>query len=346
MKKLIIISLIVIVAVFSACENQKWSYPNFDYTTVYFPYQSPVRTIVLGQDYLYDNSEDNQHQCTIMATMGGVYSNTKDITLDVAVDNSLCNNLKQDSAGGEVIKAMPSNYYSLPANMQIEIPPGKLMGGIQVQLTDAFFADTNSINVTYVVPLVINSVTNADSVLRGEATSDTADRRVAGDWTIVPKDYVLYAIKYINPYQANYLRRGVEVATGNGGNTALDTTVVYHKQYVVDDQVCTTVTKSLNSVSLKLDAVNKGNLKTSFQAILTFDKSGRCTATNPASASYSITGNGEYVTEGDMWGGVKRDVIHLKYTVDFGTITHSFTDTLVLRDRGEKFETFVPVVAN
>jgi len=37
-------------------------------------------------------------------------------------------------------------------------------------------------------------------------------------------------------------------------------------------------------------------------------------------------------------------VLHLTYTIDFGTATPTFTDTLVLRDRGVKFETFNPVV--
>ena len=45
-----------------------------------------------------------------------------------------------------------------------------------------------------------------------------------------------------------------------------------------------------------------------------------------------------------MWGNEKRDVMHLKYQVDFGTTTHNFTDTLVMRDRGVKFETFTPFI--
>ncbi len=85
--------LLIILAVFSACENQDWEFPDFDYSTVYFPYQSPVRTLVLGEDDLFDNSLDNEHKCLIMATMGGIYENKKDVTIDVVVDNSLCENL-------------------------------------------------------------------------------------------------------------------------------------------------------------------------------------------------------------------------------------------------------------
>jgi hypothetical protein len=343
MKKFIYIILIVL-AVFAACVNQDWEFPDFDYTTVYFPYQSPVRTLVLGKDYVFDNSLDNEHKCLIMATMGGVYENKKDITIDVVVDNSLCENLKFESTTGNDVIAMPSNYYTLPANMQIIIPSGELMGGIEVQLTDAYFNDSLSIKKTYVIPLVITSVTNADSVLRGKTEIDTADRRIAGEWSIIPKDYILYAIKYINPWHASYLRRGIDVVKGNNGNTALDATYVYHEKYVEGDDVCKAETRSMDEVSIKLKTKAEGNIDLPFELILTFDENNNCTLKNPESVSYTLTGSGKFVNDGDMWGGEKRDVLHLNYTIDFGTTTHTLTDTLVVRDRGTKFETFNPVV--
>ncbi len=343
MKNFIFI-LLIILAVFSACENQDWEFPDYDYTTVYFPYQSPVRTLVLGEDYVFDNSLDNEHKCLIMATMGGVYENKKDITIDVVVDNSLCENLRIGSPSGDILTAMPDNYYSLSENMQIVIPSGELMGGIEVQLTDAFFEDNLSIRNTYVIPLVITSVTNADSVLRGQTELDSADRRIAGEWSIVPKDYVLYAIKYINPWHASYLRRGIDIVKGNNGNTALDNTIVYHAKYIEQDQVCSAKTTSMSRISISLKTKNKDNTDLPFELLLEFNDEGKCTISNPASASYTTTGQGEYVEKGDMWGGEKRDVLHLNYTIDFGTTTHTLTDTLVMRDRGIKFETFVPFV--
>ncbi|UCH15096.1 MAG: DUF1735 domain-containing protein [Bacteroidales bacterium] len=337
--------LLIILAVFSACENQDWEFPDFDYSTVYFAYQSPVRTIVLGEDYIFDNSLDNEHKCLIMATIGGVYENKQDITIDVVVDNSLCENLRFGNAAGDSALAMPASYYSLPQNMQIVIPSGELMGGIEVQLTDAFFEDSLSIKNTYVIPIVITSVTNADSVLSGQTDIDTADRRIDGEWNIVPKDYVLYAIKYINPWHASYLRRGIDVVKGNNGNTALDNTIVYHEKYVEEDEVCSVKTTSMNGVSISLKTKNKDNTDLPFELLLEFDNEGRCTISNPPSASYNTTGEGEYVENGDMWGGEERDVLYLNYTIDFGTATHSLTDTLVMRDRGIKFQTFIPFVA-
>ena len=82
--KLKIILLIVFVAgVLFSCENSDISYPDFDYTTVYFADQYPLRTLELGKDLNADNSLDNEHKVRIKATTGGGYSNTKDITIDI-----------------------------------------------------------------------------------------------------------------------------------------------------------------------------------------------------------------------------------------------------------------------
>jgi hypothetical protein len=332
----------ILLTIITAC-NKKWEFPDYKYSTVYFPYQSPVRTLVLGED-IYDNTLDNQHKFMIMATMGGVYENKKDITLNVAVDNSLAQKLKFGSATGDIVMAMPANYYTLPQNPQIKIPAGSVMGGIEVQLTDAFFADPSAIKNTYVIPMKITSVTNADSVLRGSTTKISPDPRQAGDWAVAPKDFVLYAVKYVNPFHGVYLRRGIDVVKGNNSNTALDTTVVYHNTYVEKDEVASMYTKSLTQDTMSLTSKNKGNVNAPFQLFLSFDNSGNCTVSAPTSATYTISGNGQFVKKGDMWGNEKRDVLYLKYQVNFGTTTHSLTDTLVLRDRNVKFETFAPVV--
>ena len=87
------------------------------------------------------------------------------------------------------------------------------------------------------------------------------------------------------------------------------------------------------------------NINVPFQLFLAFDNTGKCTVSGPpATPSYTVTGTGEFVKKGDFWGNEKRDVLYLKYQVVFGTTTHSLTDTLVLRDRQVKFETFTPVI--
>ncbi|MFD0751850.1 DUF5627 domain-containing protein [Mucilaginibacter calamicampi] len=345
MKKNIFALLAAAVLLASCTKNNDWEFPDFDYSTVYFPYQSPVRTITLGED-IYDNTLDNQHKSLIMATLGGVYSNKKDVAIDVVVDNTLTQNLKYSlptGVAGNVV-AMPANYYSLPANMKIVIPEGKMSGGIEVTLTDAFFADPLAVTNNYVIPLRMTKVSGADSILRGKTSLSNPDRRIAQNWSIVPKDYILYAVKFINQYHGNYLRRGVDDVKGNGGNTALDTKISYHKQYVEQDEVVSLTTNSLTDNTLSLFARNKDNSTTAFAVRMKFDNAGKCVVSAPAAAGYTVSGTGEFVKKGDMWGNEKRDVLRLKYQVAFAASTHNFTDTIVMRDRGVKLETFNFVV--
>ena len=115
MKKVFLMSFILL-SILTAC-NKDWEFPDYKYSTVYFPYQSPVRTLVLGED-VFDNTMDNQHKFMIMATLGGVYENKKDVTIDMSVDNLLAQNLKFGSASGSDVVALPSNYYSIPKKNQ------------------------------------------------------------------------------------------------------------------------------------------------------------------------------------------------------------------------------------
>jgi len=110
--------------------------------------------------------------------------------------------------------------------------------------------------------------------------------------------------------------------------------------------VSSAVTKSMTQLIISLNGKIKGNLDVPYSMLMTFDGSGNCIITNPASASYTITGSGKYVKNGDKWGTLKRDVLYLSYKVNFGTTTHSMTDTLVIRDRVEKLETFNPYYNN
>ncbi len=98
-----------------------------------------------------------------------------------------------------------------------QLPAGSIKGRIKVQLTEQFFNDPLSFaplnSVNYVIPLIITQVENLDTILGGKPLISNPSRVVATDWEILPKDYTLYGIKFMNKYQATYLRRGVDVMT-------------------------------------------------------------------------------------------------------------------------------------
>lgn len=346
-----------------SCENQDVEFPNYDKSAVYFAYQYPVRTIVLGED-IYDNTLDNQRKCEIYATMGGVYANKTKIDIDIAVDNSLCDNLFFDGAYTLPVNPMPSNYYALAAN-QISLD-GSLQGSVGVQLTEAFFADEDALKNTYVIPLRMTGVTNADSILSGLPKVEDPSQANASHWDVLPKDYVLYCVKFINKWHANYLVRGRDEITKNG----ISSVRTRHQQYVELDEVRKLTTEALNEIRVPTDYTNYAGLNLNFGINVSVDESQNCIVA-PVAPSYAVndtvtvfnivaTGNGSFVEKGEKksWGNKDRDVMYLKYSVSYQVenrfpktpnkptimeeVAYKTTDTLVVRDRGVKAEVFTP----
>ena len=331
-----ILTIGILSLLISSCRNQDVEFPDFDYSTVYFAYQYPVRTIVLGED-LYDTSLDNQHKFEIYATMGGVYSNDKQITIDIAVDNSLTNNMF--FSAGNPVMPMPANYYTLAAN-QIKLDKN-FQGAVGVQLSEAFFADKNSLKNTYVVPLKMTNVNNADSILSGNPKYSGALRGNPADWDVLPKDFVLYCVKFINQWHANYLRRGVDQITINGTSK----TVVRHKQYVENDELSNLISASLMSNEFPVSVENAEGVKQTCTLLLTFDSSNKITVST-TTEGYTATGSGTFVPKGEKnsWGNKDRDVVYLNYNITSNSgVAYATKDTLVVQGRGVKIETFTPL---
>lgn len=338
MKRIIFTAFLmaIVTGLFTSCENSDWEFPDYDYSAVYFAYQSPIRTICLGED-VFDTSLDNEYKCQIMATMGGVYKNNANIDISIRVDNSLCDNLVFEENDMDIIP-MPSNYYSLSSD-KITIEKGSVLGGVIVQLTDVFFNDPKSLLTTYVIPVVMTGVVNADTILSGTPLVDNPRRGVSSDWDVQPKDYVLYAVKYINQYEANYLRRGKDVISGSQSGTKNR-----HAQYVEKDEVVDNITtRSLNTIAWEHQTKDMNDITRNSVLLLTFDNQNNCTITSETEG-VTASGTGKFVSKGDKnsWGNKDRDVLYLDYTIDYGDIQSATNDTLVVRDRGLKAEWFTP----
>lgn len=303
-----------------SCENQDTDFPDFDYQTGYFAYQTPIRTLVLGTDEVNNNTTDNEHKVRIYAVAGGTRNGIK-ATLGFEVDPDLCKNLT--FSDGTPVLAMPSNYYTIQGD---QIPINGLNGYVEVKLNEEFFKDPKAIKNTYVIPLrLTDEYAGVDSILRGEPLVENPWRLQSSDWSIPPKDYVLYLVKFISPWSGNYLRRGVDKIT-EGGQT---TTNVRHEEYLEYDEIYNLATQALNTVSCKFD--DNCNL------ILKFDEETKeCTITTDNNAYTVKKGTGKFVEKvpEEVWGEKARDVIYLDYIVETtaGKRVHTI-DTLVARDR-------------
>lgn len=337
MKKSFLIIAAIVGILFTACQNGDWDFPDFKYSAVYFSYQSPIRVITLGEDETTDNSMDNEHKCQIMATIGGVYDNRKDVEIGIRVDNSLCDGYAFESTGGD-IEALPASHYTLGSD-KIVIKKGEVLGGVVVNLTDAFFNDPKSIELNYVIPIVMTGVQNADSILVGKPAVANPHRMKKDDWEVQSKDYVLYAMKYINKYDSHYLRRGIDTYSGNKTGTE-----VRHGAYVEKDETIDGFsTVGLNEVQWDRPTKNAAGNIIESKLLLTFDEGGNCTITSN-SANVTANGSGKFVAKGDKksWGNKDRDVLYLDYTLDYDGIHCATKDTLVVHYRGVKAELFTP----
>ncbi len=336
-----LVSVFLLFGLISSCKNADWSFPDYKYSTTYFPYQSPVRTLVLGDYELTDNTKDNKLQFSIGVAIGGMYKNNQDREVGYVLDETLAKNLYTDK--GDALVALPQSYYTLSPTGTVTVPNGKMRGYIDVQLTDAFLNDPGAYKVHYVIPLKIISA-GTDSILQGKTTMANPDRRIAVNLAIVPKDYTLFGIKYINPYHGKYLHRGKDVLK-NAGGSVVDQ-VVYRTRYIEDNEIWYLRTISRNQVVLTGLVRRTAGSPGSFKMMLTFDASGNCTISQFAGSTYPVSGTGKFVTNGDEWGGKKRNAIILNYQVRDAVNGqfHQATDTLVIRDRDVRLETFKPVI--
>lgn len=358
--------LLLGVLAFASCYNSEKEFPDYEGgTTAYFAYQYPVRTLVLGND-IYDNTLDNEHKCRIWSTMGGAYGG-RDAVVDIVVDESLCDNLWFVDEGGNPsynVKPMPTSYYSLASN---SIPyNGNSRGYVEVQFTDAFFNDPKAIEDTYVIPLVMTKATGIDHIFTGTPREGLSPSRTnTEDWDVLAKDYVLYLVKYMNPWQGKYIRRGVDNVTEKGVTTTvvrkdfslINTDREHYTENPVNqnDEVCGITTKNMTQAIFPVSFKTSG-ASIACNLILTFNGN-QCTITTD-DENVTASGSGEFIVNGTekpeykdyQWGSnngepVQRDILRLAYDVKFSNndIQVSTTDTLVVQTReSNKKEFFSP----
>lgn len=312
-------ALLALMASFTACENGDQAFDDYEGgTTAYFAYQSPVRTIVLGDDE-YDTTLDKAHKLKILATFGGSY-NGRNATVNVAVDNSLCDNLT--FADGTPVKAMPKKYYQLSTtafNFN-----GGMQGGTEVQLTDDFFKDPDAVKNTYVIPLVMQNQTGFDRIATGTLKEGkTGSRTNASIWETAPRDYVMYCVKYQNKYSGWWL---------TNHNTSTENIEKASQVQIT--------TRTLNS-SVYTVEFQEGSKILKADLLLTFDDKENCTITS-LTEGVKATGSGSWADNGiHSWNNKDRDLMELNAEITFaGGVKKNLNEKLVWWRSGVSKEEF------
>jgi len=205
MKKILIV-LTLAVAVVSCYPDY---IKDFDYNGIYFPYQTDVRTFVVGEGMKIE----------VGAALGGVRENTIDRTVSFTLDNSLVSpaTLTLMKGGAQFIKdavapvttlvPLPATYYTLSDNSKMVIKAGSHMGSVVIKVDSAkFLADPLTLFANYAIPFYMASA-DADTILQLKRSA-------------------VIGVKYENMLFGNYWHGGVTTVKDPAGVTV--STILYY----------------------------------------------------------------------------------------------------------------------
>ncbi|MPR33089.1 DUF1735 domain-containing protein [Salmonirosea aquatica] len=304
MKKKIIPFLFLLVALSSCYKDY---IEDFDYTAIYFPYQTDVRTFVVGEGMTIE----------IGAALAGVRDNTRDRLVNFTMDNKLITNeiletmkvgtayIKNAVASVTALKPLPANYFTISSNNQLVIQKGSYSGSVVVKADSAaFLADPATLTATYALPFYINSA-DADSVA-------------------MEKRYAVIGLKYENMLFGNYWHGGVTTVKDSTGKV-VKTTNYYTTIPSPEVKVMNLTTVAPNALVTNLISDQKG----SFQ--ITLDGNKVIVSQAPGS-KVNVLPDGESTFNRPKLLQDRKLFLKYKYSNADGTTSYA-TDTLTFRNR-------------
>ena len=304
MKKKILLSLFLMAALSSCYKDY---IEDFDYTSIYFPYQTNVRTFVVGEGMTIE----------VGAALAGVRDNTRDRLVNFTMDNKLItsniletmkngsNHVKAGVAAVKQLLMLPSNYFTISSPNQMVIKKGTYSGTVTIKADSAaFLADPATLNATYVLPFYINSA-DADSV--------ASDKRSA-----------VIGFRYENMLFGNYWHGGVTTVKDSTGKV-IKTTNYYTTIPSPEIKIMNLTTVAPNALVTNLISDQKG----SFQLALNGTK---ITVSQAPGSKVKVLPDGESTFNRPKLLQERKLFLKYKYANADGTTSYA-TDTLTFRNR-------------
>ncbi len=284
---------------------------DYDYSGIYFPYQTDVRTFVVGEGM----------KILVGVTLGGVTENTKDRNVSFTLDGTLITPARLaifKSAANAYIKdpvstvtsflQLPSNYYTISSTNTMVIKAGQHMGSVLIKPDSAaFLGDPATKVATYVLPF---NITKADA-----------------DTILEPKRYAVIGLRYDNMLFGKYFHGGSAVVNRPAKS---DTTFKYYTAVPMPEaKIWTLTTNSPNSLYAPgfLDQVTG---KT--EMLLTLNANDIGISSAPGS-TFVITPDGASVFNRPKLLQNRKIFLKYKYTDPVYNFTYHCTDTLTFRNR-------------
>lgn len=141
-----LIFLLTVILSLTSCQKYEDFIEDYDYSTTYFAYQRPIRTVF---------SDDPSIEIGVV--LGGKRENKIDERVTFQIEPEMLQNV--DYVGNNQFKLLPEDYYSLSDNHTIIIPKGKFLGTIKLTLNkEKFLTDPLAVENTYALPIRITEV--------------------------------------------------------------------------------------------------------------------------------------------------------------------------------------------
>lgn len=283
---------------------------DYDYDSIYFPYQTDVRTFVVGEGMSIE----------VGTALGGVRENTRDRVVNFSIDNNLVNaaTLALMKGGSQYIKdaiapvttllPIPSNYYTLSNNSKMVIKSGQHMGSIVMKIDSAkFLADPNALFANYAIPFYIVSA-DADTVLQSKRTA-------------------VIGLHYENMLFGSYWHGGITTVKNAAGAT-IQTIVYYTAINQPENKTWKLTTVSPNTLvtnGYSDQTTTKGEMR------LTLNGTDITVSTNIGS-TYAVSPNGASTFNRAKLLQNRKILLNYKYTNAAGNTCYA-QDTLTFRNR-------------
>ncbi len=285
---------------------------DYEYTSIYVPYQVDVRTFVVGEGM----------KIKFGAELGGVRNNTDTRKVIFKIDPDLINDktlqdmkassypyIKNEMASIDTLRLLPSSFYKLSHENTIEILPGNHTGTIDIQAQEpAFTSDSRTMKARYAIPFSIVSA-DADRLLENKKSG-------------------VIAVKYENMLFGNYLHGGVTTVKGPGGNVLK--TIVYNTFVSQSaNEIWNLVTSGHNTLTVK----GYSNVNSTRPEIrLKLEGNNNIVVESAEGSTYRFEANGQSSFNGIRDLQQRKILLNYKFTDGDGN-THYAQDTLTFRNR-------------
>lgn len=307
MKK-IFIFLIISVATYSCYDD----YVNdFDYSSVYFTYQTDVRTFVVGEGM----------SIKIGVALGGVMENNINRSVGFTFDEDLVTPemLTTMKSGTPYIKdavkdvtnllPIPASHFTLSDNSNMIIKPGYHSGYVIMRADSVnFLSDPATLQANYVIPLRITSANDIDTVIKS-------------------KEYTVIGLKYENMLFGNYWHGGVTTIKDASGNTI---NTVRYKTVIPSPDAKTWALKTVAPNALTVNGYS--DVKTNKPEIMLTLNGGSIIINSVAGADKEILPDGASTFNQAKLLQDRKIILSYKYDNGDGTTSYA-QDTLTFRNR-------------